>query len=84
MKRFLNRLPQRQKRTHTDADTHKKGPGLDLSLTHASHIQRLVTTVKSEHVAISAVANAVSRQQQRSSISADAFRAPPIIPPHLI
>lgn len=58
---------------HTHPDT-QKGPGLNLSLTHASHIQRRVTTVKSEHVAMAAVANAVHR-------AAAASPAPPIIPP---
>lgn len=77
IKWLLNRLQQRHKRTHPDT---QKRPGLNLSLTHASHIQRLVTTVKSEHVAISAVANAVSR----AAAAAGASRAPPIIPPRLI
>lgn len=77
IKWLLNRLQQRHKRTHPDM---QKRPGLNLSLTHASHIQRLVTTVKSEHVAISAVANAVSR----AAAAAGASRAPPIIPPRLI
>lgn len=40
--------------------TRKRGPRVDLSLTHASHSQGLVTTSKSEHAFIPAMANAVN------------------------
>lgn len=46
---FKKALFNRSTETHTQ--THGKGPGLNLSLTHASHNQRLVTTVKSVHAA---------------------------------
>lgn len=58
-----------------------KGPGLNLSLTHASHIQRVVTTVKSEHATMTAVANAVSRTAASQLTRPEHLQ---LSPPHLI
>lgn len=48
--------------TCAHSQTRKWDPGFDLSVTHATRSQGLVTTVKSEHALIPAMDNAVKRR----------------------